>query len=184
MCMTAMIALSVAQGAMQIQQANQAASRARSQAQAEYEAAARETQAAYQESQRKIAERQMDSIDEQSDAIREANEALGTLRATETALSDSSLGTIFFENAYGNALNYTRLDENAKREITALESEKYGAEQAYINRTTVARNQAENAIAESNARKTGALLGIAGSGLQIYSQNAYQNKIITAIENS
>lgn len=181
MCMTAMIALSAMQGVMAISQANAAARRAEEQAQAEYRAAAEETKAKYQEGNRKIAESQADALDEQSDRIRAANEALGTLRATETALSDSSLGTIFFENAYGDALNYTRIDENAKREQMALESEKYGAEQSYINRTTLAQNQASNAIAEANARKTSAVLGIASSGLKIYSADLAQQSTIAAI---
>lgn len=181
MCMTAMIALSAMQGVMAIQQANQAAARAEAQAKQEYEAAAAETKAKYQEANRKIADEQSDNLDAQSDRIRAANKALGTLRATETALSDSSLGTIFFENAYGDALNYTRIDENSKREQIALESEKYGAEQSYINRTTLAQNQATNAIAEANARKTNAVLGIASSGLKIYSADFAQQSTLAAI---
>lgn len=180
--MTAMIALSVAQAGMAIQQANKAADRAAQQAEADYKAAAEETKAAYAEANRKIYEEQQDSFDEQSDRIREANKALGTLRATETALSDASLGTIFFENAYGDALNYTRIDETSKRKQTALESEKYGAEQAYINRTTQSHNNATNAIAESNARKTGAILNMVGSGLRIHSQDTYNKQMISAIK--
>jgi hypothetical protein len=182
MCMTAMIALSAVQGVMAIQQANAAAARAREQAQQEYKAAAEETKAKYQEANRKIAEEQLDTLDEQSDRVRAANEALGTLRATETALSDSSLGTIFFENAYGDALNYTRIDENSKREQMAYESEKYGAEQSYINRTTLAQNNATNAIAESNARKTNAILGVASSGLKIYAQDQFNNTLLNNIK--
>lgn len=181
MCMTAMIAMSAMQGVMAISQANAASRRAAEQADAEYKAAAEETKLKYQEANRKIADEQADSLDAQSDRIREANEALGSLRATETALSDSSLGTIFFENAYGDALNYTRIDENSKREQMAYESEKYGAEQSYINRTTLAQNQANNAIAEANARKTSAVLGIASSGLKIYSQDFAQQSTIAAI---
>ncbi len=182
MCMTAMIALSVAQAGMAIQQANKASDRAAQQAEAEYKAAAEETKAKYAESNRKISEEQQNSFDEQSDRIREANKALGTLRATETALSDSSLGTIFFENAYGDALNYTRIDENSKRKQTAFESEKYSAEQAYINRTTQAQNSATNAMAEANARKTNAVLSAAGSGLSVYSQDQYNTKMLNAIK--
>lgn len=179
--MTAMIALSVAQGVMQIQQANKAADRAAQQAEADYKAAAEETKAKYAEANRKIYEEQQDSFDEQSDRIREANKALGTLRATETALSDASLGTIFFENAYGDALNYTRIDETSKRKQMALESEKYGAETAYINRTTRSQNAATNAIAEANARKSSALLGIASNSLQIYSGDVRHQQTLSAI---
>jgi len=182
MCMTAMIALSVAQGAMAIQQANKASDRAASQAEAEYVAAAEETKAKYSESNRKISDDQQDTFDSQSDRIREANKALGTLRATETALSDSSLGTIFFENAYGDALNFSRINETSQRKQMAFESEKYAAQTSYINRTTQAHNQATNAIAESNARRTGALLSTASSGLSIYSGDVKNTQMLNAIK--
>lgn len=163
-------------------QADQAASRASQQAQDSYRAAEEQTKAQYAETNRKQAEAAIDSMNQQSDRIRQANEALGTMRATETALSDSSLGTILFESAYGDALNYTRIDESFRREYAALESEKYGAEQAYINRVTQAKNQAENAIMESNARKTGAILGAVGSGLQFKAQDMANNTMINTIK--
>lgn len=185
MCISATTALlisSAMSAGVAVMQANAAASRARDQANAEYKAAAEETKAKYQEANRKIADEQADNLDEQSDRIRQANEALGTLRASETALSDSSLGTIFFEQAYGDALNYTRIDENSKREQAAYESEKYGAEQSYLNRTTLAQNNANNAIAESNARKTGAMLNLVGSGLKIHAQDQYNQQMLGAIK--
>lgn len=172
MCITlaiAQIATAAVSASVAINQAKQAEARAREQAQREYEAAARETELAYQESNRKIAEAQLAEMENESDAIRAANKALGALRATESSLSDASLGTIFFEEAYTNGMNFARMDTNAKREITALVSEKYAAEQSYINRTTLAENQAENYIAESNARKTSAILGAVGSSLKIAS---------------
>jgi ElaB/YqjD/DUF883 family membrane-anchored ribosome-binding protein len=186
MCITlavAQIAMSAVNAAVAINQANQAADRARQQAMQEYEAAKRETEAAYQETNRKIAESQLDQMEAESDAIRAANKSLGTLRATESALSDSSLGTIFFEEAYTNGLNFSRMNTNGKREVTALISEKYASEQAYINRTTMAANQAENYIAESNARKTGAILGAVGSGLQIGSSYYANQQLTNAIAN-
>lgn len=162
-------------------QADQAADRANQQAQDTYKAAEAQTKAQYAETNRKQAESAIDKMDQQSDRIRQANEALGTMRATETALSDSSLGTILFESAYGDALNYTRIDESFRREFAALESEKYAAEQAYINRTTQAKNQAENAIMESNARKTSAVLGAIGSGLQFKAQDMANTKMLNTI---
>jgi len=172
----------VVSAVMQMDQAAQAADRARQQALDSYAAAEAETKAAYAESNRKQAEAALDAMTEKSDAIRKANEALGTLRATETALSDASLGTIFFEDSYGQALTYERLNTNLSRELAAIESEKYGAEQAYINRTTQAQNNAENLIAESNARATSAILGAAGSGLNVYANNKAQDNLIAAIK--
>lgn len=167
-----------------MQQASAAADRAAQQAQDSYAAAEAETKAKYAEANRKQAEAALDAMGEKSDAIRKANESLGTMRATETALSDSSLSTIFFEEGYGQALTYQRLDTNMRRELAAIESEKYGAEQAYINRTVMAKNQAENMIQESNARATGAILGAAGSGLNIYSNAQYQDKVLKGIKNA
>ena len=181
MCMTAMIALSVAQGAMAVQQANAAADRAAQQAQDEYAAADANMKAQYAESNRKQAEAAIDNMNEQSDRIRAANEHIGTMRATETALSDASLTSILFENAYGDALNYTRIDENFNREFAALDSEKAGAQQSYINTVTQAKNQANNAIAQANAQATGAVLNAAGTSLNIQNNAQNQQKILTAL---
>lgn len=181
MCMTAMIALSVAQGAMAVQQANAAADRAAQQAQDEYAAADANLKAQYAESNRKQAEAAIDNMNEQSDRIRAANEHIGTMRATETALSDASLTSILFENAYGDALNYTRIDENFNREFAALDSEKSGAQQSYLNTVTQAKNQANNAIAQANAQATGAVLNAAGTSLNIYNTDQNQQKILTAL---
>lgn len=178
----AMIATTVVSTAVAVDQANQAEDRANRQAQDSYKAAEANTKAQYDEANRKIAENNLDKMSEKSDAIRKANEALGTMRATETALSDSSLGSILFEESYGNALNYTRIDENARRQNASLESSKYAAEQEYINRTTLAANQAENAIAESNARRTNAVLGAVGSSLQIGAQYNQNQKVLGAIK--
>jgi hypothetical protein len=89
-----------------------------------------------------------------------------------------------FEEAYGNALNYSRLDDTGKRKVMALESEKFGAEQSYISRTTLAANQNANLAADLSARRTGAMLNLASSGLSIYSANQSQQATIAAIEGS
>lgn len=186
MCLSALTMLQIAVGAVgamqTMQQASAAESRANQQAQDSYAAAKAETEAKYAEANRKQAEANLDAMANKSDAIRKANEQLGTLRAAETHLSDASLSTIFFEQGYGQALTYEKLATNNKREIAAIESEKFAAEQSYINRTTMAKNQADNLIAESNARRTGALLNAAGSGLNIYATNQYQDKVLKTIK--
>lgn len=171
------LALTAVSTASSISQANSAADRASAQAEAEYRAAAEQTKREYQESNRRIAETQKDELKEESAAIREANEKLGRLRATETALSDASLTTILFEDAYVGALNIAEIDENTQREVAAMESQKYASEQNYISRTVQAKNQANNLIAESQARKTGALLNAAGSGLQIGASEIAMTKL-------
>ena len=161
------------------QQADQAAARAQVQLQQEYAAAQAQTTAEYIETGRKMADEQARDFDEKSDALRAANESLGTLRATETALSDASLGTILFEEAYGNALNYSRLDKTSQNALLALESEKKASTQNYISRTTLAANQTTNTLAEVSARKTNADLQFLSSTLKVgqeaYSRNQQQS---------
>jgi len=179
-----MMAVSAAQGAAVISQANMAEDRANAQLADEFKAASTQLDREYAEGQRKIVEAQDEDFEGKSDAIRAANKALGTMRATETALTDSSLGTLMFEEAYGNALNYSRLDKTGKRKVMALESEKFGAEQSYISRTTLASNQNANLAADLSARRTGAMLGVASSGLSIYAGAQNQQATIAAIQGS
>jgi hypothetical protein len=184
MCSGVMIAMAISSAvstAAAIDQANQAKARAAQQAQDAYDAADANTKAQYAETNRKEAQAGIDSMNEQSDRIRAANEQVGTMRATETALSDASLGTILFENAYGDALNYTRIDENFHRQIAAMESEKGAAMQNYINTTTQAKNQASNVMAEAEARKTNAVLNGISTSLSIANSAQMQRETIGAI---
>ena len=163
-------------------QANQAAARANAQLQQEYAAAQAQTKAEYAETNRQMADEQSRDFDEKSDALRAANESLGTMRATETALSDASLGTILFEEAYGNALNYTRLDKTSQNALLALESQKGAAKQNYISRTTLAQNQTTNTLAETHARKVSAKLQKTSSMLQIGANTYAQHSQLNAIK--
>jgi len=148
-------------------EANIAENRAQKAAKQEYAASEKQLAADYAESQRQIADTQTEELEGKSDAIRAANKSLGTLRATETALSDSSLGTILFEEAYGNALNYTRIGNTADRKTSAIESNKVTQKESYISRTTLAANNMENASAESDKRRRTSDLKLASSVLQI-----------------
>lgn len=181
-----MLILSVASSGAQMiaaqSEANKAEARAQKQAQDEYAAANQQLEADYAEQQRQIADAQSEEFEAKSDAIRAANKSLGTLRATETALSDSSLGTILFEEAYGNALNYTRLGNTADNKIRSLESNKEAAKQSYISRTTLAENNLENASAEASARRKSATLNFVASGVQLGTSYANQKSTIAAIK--
>ena len=185
MCMTMIAQLAItAVGAMAAQQqAKKAANAAAQNAKSQYAAAEANTKAKYAETNRKIAESQIDAMDEKSDKIREANYAMGTFRAAETSLSDSSLGTIAFEQMYGDSLDAVRMDRNQQRMFWALESEKTGAEINYINQTTVAKNEAGNQIRQANANASAAFMGAIGSGLKIgagYQQNQAMLKATAA----
>ena len=174
----ASLAASAVQMQMQMQQARRMEQRAAAQARAQYEASERNALAQYAEENRKIAEKALDTMDEQSDRVRAANEAMGPFMAADNNLSDGTFMSLVFEEAYGDSLNYIRLDRNAKREIASFESNKYAAEMNYINEVQMAQNQADNYMQEANARKTDAILGFVGSGLQI-GTGYYQNKTLT-----
>ena len=176
------MAASGAQAVSAISQANKAQDRANAQLQDQYDAEAANLENQYAEQQRQIVDAQGEDLEAKSDAIRQANEALGTLRATETSLSDSSLGTILFEEAYGNALNYARIDKSGQNKVDAIESGKETAMQSYLNNTTLAQNQTENVIAEADARKTSAVLGFASDGISTYTGYKNQQSIIGEIE--
>lgn len=163
-------------------EANKAEIRAQSQAQDEYAAAQEQLKGEYAEQQRQIVDTQQKEFEDKSDAIRAANKSLGTLRATETALSDSSLGTILFEEAYGNALNYTRLGKSADNRVSTLESNKQAAKQSYISRTTLAENNLENAAAEASARRKTASLNFVAQGVSLGVGQYNQNATIAAIK--
>ncbi|MDB4225468.1 hypothetical protein N9778_00400 [Hyphomicrobiales bacterium] len=163
-------------------EANKAEIRAQSQAQDEYDAAQEQLKGEYAEQQRQIVDTQQKEFEDKSDAIRAANKSLGTLRATETALSDSSLGTILFEEAYGNALNYTRLGKSADNRVSTLESNKQAAKQSYISRTTLAENNLENAAAEASARRKTAGLNFVAQGVSLGVGQINQNATIAAIK--
>lgn len=176
------MAASGAQAVSAISQANKAQDRANRQLQDQYDAEAANLENQYAEQQRQIVDAQAEDLEAKSDAIRQANEALGTLRATETALSDSSLGSILFEEAYGNALNYARIDKTGDNKISAIESGKAAAKQSYLNNTTLARNETENAIAQADANKTSAVLGFASSAVGSYAGYKNQQSIIGEIK--
>ena len=153
-------------------EANIAETRAQQQAQQEYAASQNQLAAEYSETQRQISDANDEDLEGKSDAIRAANKSLGTLRATETALSDSSLGTILFEEAYGNAMNYTRIGNTTDRKIDTLESNKKSQKQSYINRTTLAANNLANASAEAEKRRRTASLNFKSQVLSIGADSA------------
>lgn len=176
------MASSGAQMMMAQGEANKAEIRAQNQAQDEFDAAESQLQSDYQEQQRQIIDTQAEEFEGKSDAIRAANKALGTLRSTETSLSDSSLGTILFEEAYGNAMNYARVGKTASNKIDSLEANKQALKQSYISRTTLAENNMENAAAEAGARRKSAALGFVASGVQLGTGHYQHQSTINAIK--
>ena len=163
------IGSSIAMGGMQMmmaqQQAAQQAAVARQQAEAEYAAAAQRANAEYAEANRQIGEAQIEEIETKSDLIREAKEQLGTLRAAETALSDSSLGNLFFESQYQNSADLVRITEQVDKQVAAGQAAKSAAAQGYINTVTIAKNNAGNAMMRANAASNAAVMQGIGTGI-------------------
>jgi len=139
-----MIASTVATTAQASSQAKQTAALAGQQAFAEAEAANRELALFQKEQNRLIAEEQAREIEEQSDLQRVANEKIGELRAAEFALSNNSLGSLFFEEYYNIGKDQTRISQNVSDRISAIEAGKASAQQSTINRQQLAFNQAVN----------------------------------------
>ena len=163
------IGTSVIMGGMQMmmaqQQAAQQAAIARQQAEAEYAAAKARAEAEYSEANRQIAEVQNQEIEEKSDLIRQANEQLGSLRAAETALSEGSLGNLFFESHYQNSADLVRITENVDKQVDAGRAAKAAASQGYINSVTIAKNNAQNTLMRANAASNAAVLQGIGTGV-------------------
>ena len=186
MCDPLTIGLSIASAAMNAMQQSAIASQqqqmATEQALAAYDAAEQQIEAEYEEANRQIAETQEAEIEESSDIIRQANEELGTLRVAETALSDASLGNLYFETYYTNSVDLQRLDENTEKQISAAESQKAAAQQSYLTTVRGARNRAQNVMMETAARSSGSMLSIVGSGVGAAASDYKQGKMIQAIK--
>jgi len=182
------IGTSVAMGGMQMmmaqQQASQQAAVARQQAEAEYAAAAQRANAEYSEANRQIGEAQIEEIETKSDLIREANEQLGTLRAAETALSDSSLGNLFFESQYQNSADLVRITEQVDKQVAAGQAAKSAAAQGYINTVTIAKNNAGNAMMRANAASNSAALQGIGTAISGTVGAVNQRNTLNALKNA
>ena len=186
MCDPVSIGLAVASAAassiMAGQQAAAQEDMANQQAQAAYKAAGQQLDADYAEANRQIAEVQGQEVDDKSDLIRTANEELGTLRVAEVALSDSSLGNLFFETHYTNSLNMVRLEENVDKKVDAGESSKVAAKQNYLNTTRMAKNQAQNVMMQTSASRNSSRLNILSSAASSGAGAYKQDKMISAIK--
>lgn len=163
----AMLAAVATSTVVAVDQANTAQGLANDQARAAYLAAEGQLEADYQSANAEIAREQEDTADEKSDRIRQANKVLGTMMATETSLSNASVGTFMFEELYGQSLNYVRLDKNLARAVEAGENQKWAAQVNYINNTSASKNAAENAIQRAQNNKVNAVLSGVSGGLQI-----------------
>ncbi len=131
----------------------------------EYEAARRRLEGEYDEANRQIAEVQEQELEDASDLIRQANNELGTMRVSETALSDSSLGNLFFESHYTHSVDLQRLDENVDKQIAAGEASKLASVESYKNRSQQAKNQAQNTMTQAANATSKSYLNVISTGV-------------------
>ena len=139
-----MVAASIASTAMTISSAN-------AQADAEFEAAEQQRKAEEAEALRLLAQEQQESLDQQSDVVRTAQKELGDLQASETMLTESSLGSILFNGEYGTQVGLGRISEKETRDVALRKSQQLGAINEQANRGNVAAAKASAQISAAVA---------------------------------
>jgi len=154
-----MVAASIASTAMTTVSAN-------AQADAEFKAAEAQRKAEEQEALRLLAQEQQESLEQQSDVVRAAQKELGELQASETMLTESSLGSILFAGEYGTQVGLGRIAEKEARDVALRESQQMGAINEQSNRGKRAAGLASSQISTAigNTILTGASAGIKLSG--------------------
>tara|TARA_R110000822_G_scaffold13959_9_gene49214 strand:+ start:404 stop:895 length:492 start_codon:yes stop_codon:yes gene_type:complete len=124
---------------------------ANAQADAEFDAAEQQRKAEEQEALRLAAQEQKESLDQQSDVVRAAQQELGDLQASETMLTESSLGSILFAGEYGTEVGLGRISEKEARDVALRKSQQLGAINNQANRGNVAAAKASAQISKAVA---------------------------------
>jgi hypothetical protein len=139
-----------------------AASRA---AQGEIDAAAKNAALQQTEATRQQEETNRTAVEDKSDVIRRANYELGTIRATagELGAGGSSLGRLATELGTVTGTDLARIEGNRQGAINSLQSQKVAARQGALNTISSSYNSFK-------AQRTSAILGFAGTALQIGGQ--------------
>lgn len=152
------------------------------QADAIYEATQSAAQTNLQLQQQELL-RQAQEVDEiaaeqMSDRIRAANRELGTLRAAfgEGNANLQTFARLVGDLAYYEGLDLSRIESNRKGKLGQLRAADDRARQEYVNTITGAKM-------ERKATKTGALLGFAGSALQIGSDYYFRQQYLDLAKN-
>lgn len=159
MCLTALMAASLAVTAAstvaQMSAANQAAKQS-------YAAEQRNLQQTYAENYRQQVETNQIARQQESDRLRQSRLELGTINATaaELGASESSLQALLGEAAYVTGVDLSRIEYNRQQDVQRIQAGSRAGQVRYANATSLAHTQASSA-------KTSALLNGIGSGLQI-----------------
>tara|TARA_R110002167_G_scaffold172856_8_gene371273 strand:+ start:5513 stop:6013 length:501 start_codon:yes stop_codon:yes gene_type:complete len=161
--MTTMAIMSVAASAASTAMTTMSAN---AQADAEFKAAEQQRKAEEQEALRLLAQEQQESLDQQSDVVRTAQKELGDLQASETMLTESSLGSILFTGEYGTEVGLGRISEKEARDVGLRKSQQLGAINEQANRGNIAAAKASAQISKAVAGtiSTAASVGMKAAG--------------------
>jgi len=128
---------------------------ASAQADAEFEAAEAQRKAEEQEALRGIAQEQQEGLEQQSDIMRSAQEELGAAQASETMLTESSLGSLLYAAEYGLNVGLGRIEEQTARDEAFRRSQQADA---------IARQETRGI--QASGRAAGQISSAVGSTLQ------------------
>ena len=152
------VASSVASTAMTTVSAN-------AQADAEFEAAEAQRKAEEQEALRLLAQEQQEGLEQQSDIMRSAQKELGAVQASETMLTESSLGSLLYAGAYDLNVGLGRVEEQTARDEAFRRSQQTDA----IARQKTRGVQAAGRASQQISSAVGSTLKTAvGAGMSVY----------------
>lgn len=135
------------------------------QAKAEFEAAEQQRKAEEAEALRGIAQEQQEGLEQQSDIMRSAQEELGAAQASETMLSQTSLGSLLYAGEYDLSVGLGRIGEQTARDEAFRRSEQTDA----IARQKTRGLQASGRASQQISKAVGSTLQTAvGTGMSVY----------------
>jgi acyl-CoA reductase-like NAD-dependent aldehyde dehydrogenase len=138
---------------------------ANAQADAEFEAAEAQRKAEEQEALRGIAQEQQEGLEQQSDIMRSAQKELGAVQASETMLTESSLGSLLYAGAYDLNVGLGRIEEQTARDEAFRRSQQADA----ISRQRTRGVQAAGRASQQISKAVGSTLQTAvGAGMSVY----------------
>jgi len=135
------------------------------QAKAEFEAAEQQRKAEEAEALRGIAQEQQEGLEQQSDIMRSAQEELGAAQASETMLSQTSLGSLLYAGEYDLSVGLGRIGEQTARDEAFRRSEQTDA----IARQKTRGLQASGRASQQISKAVGSTLQTAVcTGMSVY----------------
>ena len=136
------------------------------QAKAEFKAAEAQRKAEEQEALRGIAQEQQESLDQQSDIMRSSQKELGAVQASETMLSQTSLGSLLYAGEYDLNVGLGRVAEQETRDVGFKKSQQAAAIAGQNTRNIQASGRAAGQISKAvgSTLKTAVGVGMSAYG--------------------